>query len=246
MNYQSNNENHSSNKNQSMTWLQITAGQGPKECGWVVAQVFRTICQEAKLQSLKLQLIETLAYDKMLRKQDMIEPDAYLSVLVRIEGQGAKVFSKSWAGSIKWHGESPFPVKDKRPKHKRLNWFVGVVGISAESLKKAECSINEQQLKQEVSFEAMRSGGPGGQHVNKTSSAVRITHKPTGIKIRVEAERSQHRNKQLAMERLKMILEQGISEGQKDQERNRWLNHYQVGRGNPLRTFIGSDFKEKN
>jgi peptide chain release factor len=235
MNYQS------SNENQSVAWLQITAGQGPKECGWVVAQVFNTICQEAKLQSLKLQLIETLAYDKVLRKQDMIEPDAYLSVLVRIEGQGAKAFSKNWAGDIKWHGESHY-----RPKHKRLNWFVGVVDISAEALERNSCSINEQQLKQEVSFEAMRSGGPGGQHVNKTSSAVRITHKPTGIKIRVEAERSQHRNKQLAMERLKMILEQGISEGQKDQERNRWLNHYQVGRGNPLRTFIGSDFKEKN
>lgn len=240
MNYQSNSEN------QSVAWLQITAGQGPKECGWVVAQVFKIISQEAKLQSLKLQLIESLAYDKMLRKQDMIEPDAYLSVLIRIEGQGAKEFSKSWAGTIKWHGESPFPVIDKRPKHKRLNWFVGVVDISAEALKQDSCSINEQQLKQEVSFEAMRSGGPGGQHVNKTSSAVRISHKPTGIKIRVAAERSQHRNKQLAMERLKMILEQGISEGQKDQERNRWLNHYQVSRGNPLRTFIGSDFKEKN
>jgi peptide chain release factor len=235
MNYQS------SNENQSVAWLQITAGQGPKECGWVAAQVFRTICQEAKLQSLKLQLIETLAYDKMLRKQDMIEPDAYLSVLVRIEGQGAKAFSKSWSGDIKWHGESHY-----RPKHKRLNWFVGVVDIGSGLNASLRSSVNEHQLKQEVSFEAMRSGGPGGQHVNKTSSAVRITHKPTGIKIRVEAERSQHRNKQLAMERLKMILEQGISEGQKDQERNRWLNHYQVSRGNPLRTFIGSDFKEKN
>jgi len=241
MNYQNSSENPIGSINISVTWLQITAGQGPKECGWVVAQVFRKICQEAKLQSLKLQLIETLAYDKMLRKQDMIEPDAYLSVLVRIEGQGAKAFSRSWAGDIKWHGESHY-----RPKHKRLNWFIGVVDIGSGLNASLRSSVNEHQLKQEVSFEAMRSGGPGGQHVNKTSSAVRITHKPTGIKIRVEAERSQHRNKQLAMERLKMILEQGISERQKDQERNRWLNHYQVSRGNPLRTFIGSDFKEKN
>jgi peptide chain release factor len=241
MNDLRNNESQSVIDAQGVVWLQITAGQGPKECGWVVAQVFRKICQEAKsqTQSLKLELIETLAYDKVLRKQDMIEPDAYLSVLMRIEGQGAKAFSKKWVGDIKWHGESLC-----RPKHKRLNWFVGVVDISSEALKQDSFSINEQQLKQEVSFEAMRSGGPGGQHVNKTSSAVRITHKPTGIKIRVEAERSQHRNKQLAMERLKMILEQGISDDQKDHERNRWLNHYQVSRGNPLRTFIGSDFKE--
>jgi len=42
-----------------------------------------------------------------------------------------------------------------------------------------------------------------------------------------------------------MILEQGIREGQKDQERNRWLNHYQVSRGNPLRTFVGKNFEAK-
>ncbi len=222
--------------NKDVAWLQVTAGQGPKECGWVVAQVFRNICQEAKSNALKLQLIESLAYDKVLRNQELIEPDAYLSVLVRIEGQGAQTFSDSWVGDIKWHGESHY-----RPKHKRLNWFVGVVALQVPS----SSSLDERQLKRDVSFETMRSGGPGGQHVNKTSSAVRITHKPTGIKIRVEADRSQHRNKQLAIERLKIILEQGMNEELKDQERSRWLNHYQVSRGNPIKTFLGKNFQKK-
>jgi len=230
-------------KIEDVVWLQITAGQGPKECGWVVSQVLRKISQEVSSQvnikPLKLQVIETLAYEKVLRNQNMIEPDQYLSVLVRIEGKDVEALSKRWVGDIKWHGKSPY-----RPKHKRLNWFIGVVDISSALKAPSRSCVNEQQLKQEVSFEAMRSGGPGGQHVNKTSSAVRITHKPTGIKIRVDADRSQHRNKQLAMERLKIILEQGMNDEQKDQERNRWLNHYQVSRGNPIRTFVGVNFEE--
>lgn len=89
------------------------------------------------------------------------------------------------------------------------------------------------------------TGGPGGQHVNKTSSAVRVTHRPTGMQIRIESDRSQHRNRQLAMERLQMILAAGEEAECRAQVRDRWLKHYQVKRGSPVRVFQGSEFREK-
>lgn len=183
-----------------VVWLQLTAGQGPKECGWVVDQLQREIIREAKTLSLKVELVESLAFDKALRKQDLFEPDAYLSVLLRVEGEGASCFSRRWQGAIKWHGESPY-----RPKHKRINWFVGVESVELVNAQK----VDMNQLQNEVRVESMRSSGPGGQHVNKTNSAVRVVHLPTGIRIRVDTDRSQHRNRQLAMERLSLILAAG-------------------------------------
>lgn len=229
---------NSSNKktNKEVVWLQLTAGQGPKECGWVVAQLQRKVIREAKTFSLKVELVESLAFEKNLRKQDLIEPDEFLSVLLRIEGEGASCFSKRWQGAIKWHGESPY-----RPKHKRINWFVGVESVELVNAQK----VDMNKLQNEVRVESMRSSGPGGQHVNKTNSAVRVLHLPTGIRIRVDTDRSQHRNRQLAMERLSLILAAGFEKDEKESERLRWLNHYQVKRGNPTRTFVGSNFTER-
>ena len=96
-----------------------------------------------------------------------------------------------------------------------------------------------------VEFQTCRSGGKGGQHVNKTESAVRATHKESGISVRVESERSQHANKKLAV----MLLAQKLAEhhagqaGNFAQELHAQL--YQVERGNPKRTFVGAIFKEK-
>lgn len=217
--------------------MQLTAGQGPKESGWVVAQLLRKVMGEACDNGLHGEIVESLAFEKTLRKQSLIEVDAYLSVLIRVEGEGAKLFGQSWSGSIKWHGESLY-----RPKHKRINWFVGVELIDIPDTKEVEL----KNLQKEVNFESMRASGPGGQHVNKTNSAVRITHLPTGIQVRVESDRSQHRNRQLAMERLQILLTKGCTEDDKAQERLRWLNHYQVKRGSPSRVFHGSKFIEQN
>jgi len=220
-----------------VVWLQLTAGQGPKECGWVVAKLCQRIMQAATRESIAIEIVETLAYDKELRKQNLIEPDAYLSMLLRLEGEMAVSFSKCWHGSIKWCGESPF-----RKKHKRINWFVGVILMEAPEDKK---SLDSMNLSQEVDFECMRASGAGGQHVNKTNSAVRLTHRPTGIKIRVETDRSQHRNKKIALERLQLLIENEEEGVIKRNEKDRWLNHYHVNRGSPSKVFCGLDFTER-
>ena len=68
-------------------------------------------------------------------------------------------------------------------------------------------SLSEAQLLSECDVETFRSGGPGGQHQNVTESGVRITHRPTGVTAVARDERSQHRNRELALRRLREKLE---------------------------------------
>ena len=164
----------------------------------------------------------------------MIERDAFLSVLLRIEGGGATSFSDTWQGTIKWQGESPYRIN-----HKRINWFVAVLPIVMPTIN----SVNRQRLAREVDLTSTRSGGPGGQHVNKTNSAVQLVHRSTGI--RIETDRSQHRNRKLAMEHMYLTLAEGQIDAKKENDKQRWMNHCQIERGNANRVFSGIDFLEK-
>ncbi|MGL4668354.1 MAG: peptide chain release factor-like protein, partial [Saezia sp.] len=94
----------------------------------------------------------------------------------------------------------------------------------------------------EVAFETMRSSGPGGQHVNKTESAVRATHLPTGISVKVQTGRSQHANKNMAFLLLRHKLDEHKNTQLDQQKTERWMQHYQLERGNPVRTFTGDKF----
>lgn len=224
-------------ENKPVVWLQLTAGQGPKECGWVVAQLSRIVIKAATDDGLSAEVVEELAFDKTLRHQSVIEPDAFLSLLIRLEGNSAAAFARQWEGTIKWQGESIY-----RPKHKRVNWFVGAAITVMPDGQKVDIS----QLEKEINVDSMRSRGPGGQHVNRTNSAVRITHRPSGLQVRIESDRSQLRNKKIAIERLQILLSQQKDAENDSIERIRWLQHYTVQRGSPVRTFRGHEFLESN
>ena len=83
----------------------------------------------------------------------------------------------------------------------------------------------------------MRASGPGGQHVNRTDSAVRVTHVPTGVQATAREERSQHRNRKLALARLirklDVLTERQVTQAQEQ----RWRAHHELQRGNPIRVF---------
>ena len=87
----------------------------------------------------------------------------------------------------------------------------------------------------------MRSSGPGGQHVNKTESAVRVTHISTGLSAIGREERSQYLNRKLALARLNRLLEQKAAAGAQKERREKWDVHNRVERGNPVRVFKGDD-----
>ncbi|TDP03432.1 peptide chain release factor H [Flavobacterium sp. 245] len=204
--------------------IQITAGRGPAECTWVVAQVLKKVLEEAQDQNLEVVL---------LQRETGQENGTIETASISIKGKNADQFVRSWIGTIQWIGQSQF-----RKMHKRKNWFIGVFEIEPE--KKALVSENE------IQYQAMRSSGAGGQHVNKVSSAIRATHIPTGIAVVAMDSRSQHQNKKLATERLLKKLEDEKRIQLKNHVGKQWENQLNIQRGNPIRVFTGSDFKKNN
>ena len=85
----------------------------------------------------------------------------------------------------------------------------------------------------------MRTSSPGGQHVNRTEAAVQITHVPTGTVAIARKERSQHRNRSLALARLAAALDGREREAGRVAERERWSRHDALERGNPIRVLRG-------
>jgi peptide chain release factor len=83
----------------------------------------------------------------------------------------------------------------------------------------------------------MRTSGPGGQHVNRTESAVRVTHLPAGIQSSAAEERSQHRNRKLALARLARKLAKVDAKQHADARDKRRRAHQELERGSPARTF---------
>ena len=159
-----------------------------------------------------------------------------------VRGSKAKGFSSvifeteedmsSLEGSILWVCKSPY-----RPKHKRKNWYIDVSIL--ENMPKLT-----QELK--LRFETFRSGGKGGQNVNKVETGVRVIHIPTGISVVSTEARSQHMNKKLAVNRLCDILaERNMESGRKEKERA-WLEHNRLERGNPVRIYEGGNFVRRD
>ncbi|MEP2092981.1 MAG: peptide chain release factor-like protein [Paracoccaceae bacterium] len=97
----------------------------------------------------------------------------------------------------------------------------------------------------DVVFESFRAGGPGGQHQNTTDSAVRATHRPTGLTAVAREMRSQHRNKSLALERLQTLMNAQATADYEAQKNDQNQLHNTLERGNPVRCFKGTNFREE-
>lgn len=203
--------------------IQITAGRGPAECTWVVAQVLKKMLDEAEDQQIEA---------KVLQREAGSENGTVESALIALRGKSIEAFVASWVGTIQWIGKSSF-----RKFHKRKNWFIGVFEMDQLQVPK----ISEK----DIQYQAMRSSGAGGQHVNKVSSAIRATHLPSGLSTVAMDSRSQHQNKKLATERLLEKMKSFELEALKQQVSRQWENQLNVERGNPTRTFTGSDFKKQ-
>ena len=98
----------------------------------------------------------------------------------------------------------------------------------------------------DVSFTACRASGPGGQHVNKTNSAVRATHRPSGVTVTAQEERSQYANKKLCLIKLSAHFSQIEQAQSADKQKSIWVNHKSLKRGNPIRIYEGPKFKLKS
>ncbi len=203
-------------------YILITSGRGPQECNLAVQLLLEKLEAAASAQALKLEIVKVEKVEGL--------PS---SALLKLTGRGAVRFADHWIGAICWICQSPF-----RPNHKRKNWFVEVKGWHP--------TADSVQLKlEDVKFQAMRSSGAGGQHVNKVSSAVRAIHLPTGLTVQVMDTRSQLQNKEIAILRLEERLKE-LEQVEKDAMKNwEWKNQIDVKRGGAKRIFIGSKFKEQ-
>jgi peptide chain release factor len=208
-----------------MILFQISAAQGPEECCLAVAKALQRIEKEIQHKGYSYNLIEAVNGGR---------PNTFKSILLSVEGEGVEAWSKEWEGTLKWIHPSPY-----RPRHPRKNWFIGVKVFIASD---AQDSSAKQALETRILYEACRASGPGGQHVNKTDSAIRATHVATGISVKVQTARSQHANKKLAALLITQKLAE-ITEEAADQERSgRHLSHNDVERGAAKLVFRGENF----
>jgi len=194
--------------------LLLSAGRGPAECTWALAQLVRRLETGATRQKLETSRIQTVPGDR---------PGTFRSVQVRIEGDGAEAFAATWTGTLCWQAPSPY-----RTSAGRKNWYVIA----------KRCDLDTPHtafLEADVDIVACRTGGPGGQHRNKASTAVRATHRPSGIVVVVDTERQFSLNRGLALQRLRQRIARDDEAAEQTAITARWRVHDQLERGNPTR-----------
>ena len=206
-------------------WLSVSAGNGPEECAYAASLTVKVLIQE--IQNLPGRGIKA----EVIESESTQVKGNIRSALIALEGNEAESFAVSWVGIIQWIWKS-----DYRPHHKRKNWFVSVKPYFTPE------SGNGFSLS-DVRFETAKAGGPGGQHVNKTESAVRAVYIPTGKSAVARGERSQLMNKKLALARLASLL--GEEKADKEQQNRSELRHthWELERGNPMRVYDGETMK---
>lgn len=198
--------------------LLLTSGNGPDECRIALKRLVTIMEEEAKAVGLAFKVVSGEATDK----------HGPASAIVMVEGEGSDVFAKSFVGTVRFTFPSPV-----RPNHKRQNWFVGVFPIDDEQIAPTDVQVRLEDIR----FETLRAGGPGGQHQNTTDSAVRAIHIPTGLVALSRDERSQHQNKSRAVNRINQMLQRLELDKKSEKEREKFLTHKQLERGNEIRHF---------
>ena len=198
--------------------VSINAGAGGTEsCDWA-SMLIRMIQRWAETHQYKVELIDILPGDEAGIKN---------AVFV-VKGKNAFGYLKSETGVHRLVRISPFDTNKRRHTS-----FVSI-DVSAEIDDSIDIDLKDEDLK----IDTYRSSGAGGQHVNTTDSAVRITHLPTGLVVASQEERSQHKNKATAMKILKSKIYAKIQAEKQAEQAKEYGEKQEIGWGSQIRSYV--------
>ena len=198
--------------------LRLNAGAGGTEsCDWA-GMLYRMYTRWAEKRGYKVTVLDYLDGDEAGIK----------SVTFQIDGENAYGYLKSEKGVHRLVRISPFNAQGKRQTS----------FVSLDVMPDIEEDLDVEVRDEDIRVDTYRSSGAGGQHINKTSSAIRITHFPTGIVVTCQNERSQHQNKDKAMQMLKaklFMLKQEENENKLNGIRG---EQKEIGWGSQIRSYV--------
>ena len=169
----------------------------------------------------------------MLLQETRGEEAGIKSCIIKISKEYSYGWLKKESGIHRLVRISPFD------SNKRRHTSFASVWVYPEVDEKIEIEINESDLR----IDTYRASGAGGQHVNKTDSAVRITHLPSNIVVQCQSDRSQHKNKSHAMNILKSRLFESELQKRKDEENKANKDKKEIGWGNQIRSYVLHPYK---
>ncbi len=150
------------------------------------------------------------------------------SVTVKLRGENAYGWLRTESGVHRLVRISPFDASGRRHTSFASVWIYPVV----------DESIEIEILDKDLRVDTYRASGAGGQHVNKTDSAVRITHQPTGIVVQCQNERSQHKNRAAAMSMLRARLYERELQARREEQEAQEASKTDIGWGHQIRSYV--------